>query len=216
MLELFYKGGPVMYPLLASSVAVLAIVIERFVNLRRSKALRPSVADTVDGLVESSVYEKARNLCERNPSPYTNIVGAVLENPRLPREELKEIVLEASHHELPVLTRYLPTLSTLASVSPLLGLLGTVLGMIQIFDDVARMGTGTASALGAGISQALITTVSGLSVAIPALIFHNYFQNRTEALITEIEKRTLRLVRVIAEQGAPERSAAEAASLREG
>ena len=216
MLELFYKGGPVMYPLLACSVAMLAIVIERFVNLRASKALRPSVADTVDGLVDSSVYEKAKSLCERNPSPYTNIVGAVLENPRLPREELKEIVLEASRHELPVLMRYLPTLSTLASVSPLLGLLGTVLGMIQIFDDVARMGTGTASALGAGISQALITTVSGLSVAIPALIFHNYFQNRTEALITEIEKRTLRLVRAIAEQSASERSAAEAASLREG
>ncbi|UCF81071.1 MAG: MotA/TolQ/ExbB proton channel family protein [Acidobacteriota bacterium] len=202
MFELFQKGGLVMYPLLACSIAALAIVIERFVNLRASKALRPSVADTVDGLVESGVYEKAKSLCERSPSPYTNIVGAVLENPTLPREELKEIVLEASRHELPVLTRYLPTLSTLASVSPLLGLLGTVLGMREIFDVIAHMGTGTASALGAGISKALITTVSGLSIAIPALIFHNYFQNHAEALITEIEKRTLRLVRAISERGA--------------
>jgi biopolymer transport protein ExbB len=203
MLEWFFKGGPAMYPLLACSVAALAIVIERSVNLRLSKALRGAVSETVDSLVESGVYDKAAALCRQNPAPYTSMVAAVLENRGLPPEEVKELVAEAGRHEMPHLTRYLPALSTITSISPLLGLLGTVLGMVRIFQAIAQQGGGgrTAAVLSSGISEALITTVTGLCIAIPALVFHNYFQNRAEAIGMELEKRILRLMRRVSGDG---------------
>ena len=195
ILEVFQQGGVLMYPLLLCSVFALAIIIERFVNLRRSRLIRPDRAEAVSTLVEGGIFQKAEEVCRKNPSPLTNILGTILEHRALPREELKEIVVEEGGHELRSLERYLGVLATIGRVSPLLGLLGTVLGMIDVFSVISRVGVGHAEMLSGGISKALITTATGLSIAIPSIVMHRYFRGRAEAILSEIEKQSFSVLR---------------------
>ncbi len=195
MMELIDKGGYLMYPLIICSILTIAIAVERVINLRRKKVIRPESADILDNLVEEGAYDKAEAICRKNPWSYSRIVLAALDSRELPVEDIKGAVTDAGRHEVPALERYLGTLGTISGISPLLGLLGTVLGMIKVFTVISSAGVGQAQALSEGISEALITTAVGLSVAIPTLIFHNYFRDKAEVLILEMEARSMALVR---------------------
>jgi biopolymer transport protein ExbB len=194
-MEFFRSGGPVMWPLLTCSLVAVAITIERAINLRRSKILDPSVVERVTGLVEGGRVVKAMDFLRENPGIYSNIVLAGLEVAGKGESAAKEGVEDAGRHETTRLTRYLGALGTVVGISPLLGLLGTVTGMISVFKTIAQVGTGQADQLSNGISQALITTAVGLSIAIPALVAYNYFQGKAEAIITDLERESLRVLR---------------------
>jgi biopolymer transport protein ExbB len=197
LIEVFEAGGPVMWPLLACSLAALAITIERSVNLRTGKILDPTVVERVTGLVEGGRADRAMEVCRQSPGIFTNIVLAGLEVAGKGESTAKEAVEDAGRHETPRLTRYLGALGTVVGVSPLLGLLGTVTGMIDVFKTISRVGTGQADQLSGGIAEALITTAAGLFIAIPALVAYNYFQGKAEAIITDLERETLRVLRGI-------------------
>jgi len=195
VIQIFQAGGPVMWPLVACSFVALAIVLERAINLRRSKILDPTVVERVTGLVEGGRADRAMEICRQHPGIYTNIVLAGLEVAAKGESVAKEAVEDAGRHETTRLTRYLGALGTVVGISPLLGLLGTVTGMIQVFKTIAQAGTGNAGQLSSGISEALITTAAGLTIAIPSLVAHNYFQGKAEAIVTDLERESLRVLR---------------------
>ncbi|MGD2088729.1 MAG: MotA/TolQ/ExbB proton channel family protein [Candidatus Aminicenantes bacterium] len=188
VLEFFGKGGFVMYPLLLCSIAALAIVIEKIVTLRRKKVIIPEVVNVLDNIKETGDIGLALSICEKHEGPFANIIRAGLVNRELPREELKEVLSDQGRQEVQYLERGLVILETIAAIAPLLGLLGTVIGILKVFDVIAVMGVGQATALSGGISEALITTIVGLSIGIPAVVVFNLFANKAERLILEIEK----------------------------
>jgi biopolymer transport protein ExbB len=188
VLEFFGKGGLVMYPLLLCSIAALAIVIEKIITLRRKKVIIPEVVNVLDNIKGTEDIGLALSICERHQGPFANIIRTGLENRNLPREELKEVLSDQGRQEVHYLERGLVILETIAAIAPLLGLLGTVIGILKVFDVIAVMGVGQATALSGGISEALITTIVGLSIGIPAVVVYNLFSNKAEGLILEIEK----------------------------
>lgn len=194
MFEIVKAGGWLMLPIIAGSVLALAIVLERFWTLRRVRIIPP-------GLLESTVKQlKAGNLTAEHlqvierGSPLGLILATGLRNRHRTHELMKERIEEAGRQVVHELERYLNTLGTIASVSPLLGLLGTVFGMIQVFSVITSVGVGNPHILAGGIAKALITTAAGLCVAIPALIFHRYFRGLVEKLTVEMEDQAVRLV----------------------
>ncbi len=188
VLEFFGKGGFVMYPLLLCSIAALAIVIEKIVTLRRKKVIIPEVVNVLDNIKGTGDIGLALSICEKHQGPFANIIRTGLVNRELPRDELKEVLSDQGRQEVQYLERGLVILETIAAIAPLLGLLGTVIGILKVFDVIAVMGVGQATALSGGISEALITTIVGLSVGIPAVVVFNLFANKAERLILEIEK----------------------------
>lgn len=193
--EIIDRGGLVMYPLLICSLIALAIIIERLVNLRISRVLNKSNIESVSIMVEGGMIQKALEACKKKPGLFNNIVKAGLLHQHLGREEVKEAIADAGRHETPKLQRYLTTLGTIVGISPLLGLLGTVVGMIKVFKVISEVGTGQAGALSEGIAVALITTVTGLSIAIPSLVMYNYFQKKAEEIVIDLEGHSLEIIR---------------------
>lgn len=192
LIEIFLAGGLLMYPLLAAYLLTVALIIERALNLRESRVLNQSIVDRVTDLVDTGRPERAILACRTHPCIFTNIVIAGLEISGKGEMRAKEAIEDAGRHETVKLKRYLNALGTIAAVAPLVGLLGTVTGMILVFRTIAETGGGQAAALSTGIFQALITTATGLSVAIPALIAHNFFQEKVEGIVTELERVSLR------------------------
>lgn len=186
-----------MIPLLLASMVSLTIIIEKLINLRKERILQPKLLNMVKRLIESGNYANALDMCRENPCVLTAIIQATLENSQLPREEIKEIIADAGRQHLPVLEKYLGILGSIASVAPLLGLLGTVTGMIKVFKVIAQVGVGHAEALSAGISEALITTATGLVIAIPSLIAYNYFVDKADSILLEIEKESMKIMNII-------------------
>jgi len=220
LIPVFEAGGPVMWPLLVCSLVALAIIIERVINLRASRILRPAVVERITGLAEGGRVDRALQVCRENPGIFTNIVLAGLDLAAKGEDaaRAKEAVEDAGRHETVRLNRYLGSLSTIVGISPLLGLLGTVTGMIDVFNTIAKSGAGQAAQLSSGISQALITTATGLLIAIPALVAYNYFYEKADLMVTDLERASLRVLRgfyqpieVAAEQRGGELSAAAAA-----
>jgi biopolymer transport protein ExbB len=195
ILEVIKSGGPVMYPLALCSLLTLAIIIERGINLRTSRILNPTIVERVTGLAEGGRVDRAQEVCRDNPGIYTNIVLAGLDHVPKGEAAAKEAVEDAGRHETTRLNRYLPALGTIAAISPLLGLLGTVTGMIEVFRTIATSGAGQAAELANGISQALVTTATGLLIAIPSLVAYNVFQTKTNGIVTDLERETLRVLR---------------------
>jgi biopolymer transport protein ExbB len=208
LIEIFKAGGPVMWPLAICSLAALAIIIERSINLRASRILRPGVVERITGLAEGGRMDRAVEACRQNPGIYTNIVTAGLEAAaRGERESVpKEAIEDAGRHETGRLNRYLGALATIVGISPLMGLFGTVTGMIQVFRTIAETGGGQAAQLSGGISVALITTATGLLIAIPALVGLNYFQEKAQAIAIDLERESLRLLRGLYQVPESERS----------
>lgn len=197
MIELFEKGGVMMYPLLLSSLIALAVILERLFSQRRSKVLRSEVVTVLEQVEKPEDFSLARSVCLKFNGPFTQILLCCIENKDLPADELRAIIEDEGRQQVRVLNRGLGVLETVAGIAPLMGLLGTVLGMIEVFNVIETLGVGQAKALSGGIAQALITTVTGLFIGIPALIAYNYFSARTESLILDIEKYTLLLLNKI-------------------
>jgi biopolymer transport protein ExbB len=190
-------GGWLMWPILACSVIATAIVIERALTLRRGRIMPDKLVTRIWQLYRQGQLTEERIEEIREASPLGRMLAAGLINRDHSREVMKEAVGDAGRHVIAQLERYLNTLGTIASVTPLLGLLGTVFGMIDIFGVIMEAGTGNAAVLAGGISKALITTAAGLSVAIPTLMFHRFFDSRVGKLAIDMEEQALRLVEVM-------------------
>jgi biopolymer transport protein ExbB len=194
LLKLLQAGGWLMVPILLCSVAVLAISIERALVLRASKIAPPHLLAQVWNWIKNDQLDAARLRQLRASSPLGRILASGLSNARHGRDVMRESIEETGSHVVHDLERYLDFLSTIGVVAPLLGLLGTVVGMIQVFSQIMLQGTGNPEVLAGGISQALITTAGGLSVAIPAVIMHRYFQRKVDNIVVEMEQETIKLV----------------------
>lgn len=194
MLELVTAGGWLMIPILICSVVVLAICIERLYTLNPKKISPPHLLATVWKQLKADKLDAAGLRALRQSSPLGRILASGLSNASQGRDVMKESIQEAASHVVHELERYLNTLGTIAAVTPLLGLLGTVMGMIKVFAEIMTQGTGNASVLAGGISEALITTATGLAVAIPALVMHRYFVGKIDGIVVELEQETIKLV----------------------
>ncbi len=184
MRELVIAGGWMMVPILLCSVAALAIIAERFWSLRRSRIIP-------DGLLAKARREMKQF---KDDSPMGRILSSGLSNAHFGREIMKERIEEVAGHVVHDLERFLSTLGTIAAISPLMGLLGTVIGMIQVFSALVIHGSGDTTVLAGGISQALITTAAGLIVAIPSLFAHRYFVRHIDELTVEMEIEAIKLM----------------------
>ncbi|WP_428033319.1 MotA/TolQ/ExbB proton channel family protein [Amphritea sp.] len=197
MFELIQSGGWLMVPIIACSILSLAICLERFWVLQTKRVSPANLLSEVWMLVRSGEMTPERLLLIRNESLLGQIMVAGLNNSNHGREIMRESIQEAAQHVMHQMERFLNSLGTIAAISPLLGLLGTVIGMIKVFAEIMLQGTGNANVLAGGISEALITTAAGLSVAIPTLVFHRYFQRRVETLLIEMEQECQKLVEVV-------------------
>ncbi|MBN7798404.1 MotA/TolQ/ExbB proton channel family protein [Parahaliea mediterranea] len=194
MLELVTAGGWLMVLILLCSIVAVAISIERLYTLNPKKIAPPHLLATVWKQIKAGELDAPRIKSLRQSSPLGRILAAGLSNASHGRDVMKESIQEAASHVIHELERYLNTLGTIAAVAPLLGLLGTVVGMIKVFAEIMAQGTGNASALAGGISEALITTAAGLAVAIPALVMHRYLSGRIDGIVVELEQETIKLV----------------------
>ncbi len=197
MFELVTSGGWLMVPILLCSVMALAIAVERLWTLRPSRiAPKYLVADVWQRVQNNTLTAEA--LTEiRCRSALGQILVSGLNNSKHGREIMKEGIEETAAKVVHELERFLNPLGTIAAIAPLLGLLGTVVGMIKVFSEIMIQGTGNANVLAGGISEALITTAAGLTVAIPALVMHRYFIRKVDFLVIEMEQEAVKLVEVI-------------------
>lgn len=194
MYELMIAGGWLMVPILLCSLAVIAIAIERYWSLRPDKIVPPGLLFQVWQWLKDHQINREKLQELRSSSPLGKILAAGLNSAGHGREVMKDSIEEAANQVIHDLERYLAILGTVAAVAPLLGLLGTVIGMIKVFSAIMLEGTGNAAVLAGGISEALITTASGLTVAIPALVFHRYFERRIDSLVVVMEDQSVKLV----------------------
>ena len=197
MLDLLKPGGIIMFPLLLCSVLALAIIIERFWTLRISRLAPKSLIQDLWGWIKKKELNSKRLRELKETAPLGRVLAAGLANAKHGREIMKESIQEEASHVVHEMERFLTALGTVAVITPLLGLLGTVIGMIKVFAQLQLEGAGNAAALAGGISEALITTAAGMTIAIPALIFHRYFLRRVDEIVVYMEQESLRLVEVI-------------------
>lgn len=186
-----------MLPIILSSVVALAIVAERFWTLRQAKVLPDNLVADVWRMASTKQLTEDKVRALQEGSPLGRVIAAGLLNRTHDREEMKASIEEVGGHVAHELGRYLNALGTIAAVTPLLGLLGTVVGMISVFTHITTVGVGNPAQLAGGISQALITTAGGLMVAIPSLMFYRYFRARVDGLVVDMEKESLKLIDVL-------------------
>jgi len=191
VLEFLISGGPVMVPIGLASVIGLAVLIERMFALHQERVLPRGFVAEVEALFEQARWGDVLTICRKTPCPAARLVETGLEARGEPRAVIKERLVEVGRREGAELERYSQVLGTVASVAPLLGLLGTVWGMILTFDVIQTQGVGVVSSLAGGISQALISTMAGLSVGIPALVAYRWVLARADGLVLQLEELAL-------------------------
>ncbi len=194
MFEIVVAGGWVMVPIILASVLALAIIVERFWTLRPSKIAPAGLAAKVLQMHKSRQMDDAHLKELYDDSPLGRMLATGLINMHQPREVMKERVEDTGRHVIHELERYLSTLGTIAAVAPLLGLLGSVTGLMSVFTAVTLHGAGNPQAMAGGISEIMIATAAGLAVAIPAVIFYRYFQRRVDDLAITMEAEALTLI----------------------
>ncbi|MEM9531129.1 MAG: MotA/TolQ/ExbB proton channel family protein [Pseudomonadota bacterium] len=197
MLEIIRQGGWLMVPILACSAVAMGIILERFWTLRRKVVNPPDLGQQVQSWALSRKLDSTHVEALAENSALGRVLAAALRNRSRSREIIKEAVEDTGRHVVHDLERYLNTLGTIAGISPLLGLLGTVIGMIKVFSSILVHGVGDANQLAGGISQALVTTAAGLFVAIPAFLFYRYFKGLVERLVVEMEEQAITLIDTI-------------------
>lgn len=197
LFDLIVQGGLLMVPILLSSIIAMTIITERMLALRTEKIAPSNLVARVWGWVKSGHLNKQRIKELQQSSPLGRVLAVGIVNMNHGRELMKESIEEVATHEIHEMERYLNLLGSIAAISPLLGLLGTVIGMIEVFSTIVLQGTGNAGVLAGGISKALITTASGLTVAIPALFFHRFLVRRVDELAVYIEQEAIKLVDVM-------------------
>jgi biopolymer transport protein ExbB len=195
--ELVQAGGWLMIPIVFCSIIAASICVERFWTLRVDQIAPRNLLSQVWNWIRHSEMDAQKLRELRTNSPLGQILAAGISSHRLGRDMMKESIEEVASHVVHELERYLNTLGTVAAISPLLGLLGTVIGMIKVFTAIKLEGTGNAAVLAGGISEALITTAAGLTVAIPSLFFYRYFQRKVDELVINMEQEALKLVEVL-------------------
>jgi biopolymer transport protein ExbB len=194
MIEIIQAGGWLMLPIILCSIIAVAIIIERLWTLQRHRVLPKDLTMRVwEWARDRQLDQKHLTILSAN-SPMGRVLAAGLANRHQSREVLKEIVQDTGRHVVHELERYLNSLGTIAAVTPLLGLLGTVIGMVKVFTAITTAGVGNPGVLAGGISEALITTAAGLSVAIPSLIAYRYLRGQVDALVVEMEKEAMKLI----------------------
>lgn len=194
MLEYFTKGGIMMWPLLLCSILSAAIIIERFIYYHRAKTDIARFMTELKKLVYTGLIAEAITLCEQTSGPVAFVLAAGLKDKEHGRVAMEEAMEEAGLDAIPRLEKFLPTLSTLASVSTLLGFTGTVTGMIAAFNAIAAANVTTPQVVASGVSEALITTAYGLFIAIPTVVAYNYFISKVDTFVLGIEKSSAELV----------------------
>jgi|TARA_B100000959_G_scaffold220020_1_gene232459 biopolymer transport protein ExbB len=195
--ELVQAGGWLMLPIILCSIISTAICVERFWTLRAKQVAPKTLLAHVWNSIKANEMDGRRLRELRGHSPLGQILAAGISSQRRGREMMKESIEEVGGHVVHELERYLNTLGTVAAISPLLGLLGTVIGMIKVFSAIRLEGAGNAAILAGGISEALITTAAGLTVAIPSLFFHRYFLRKVDELVISMEQEALKLIEVL-------------------
>lgn len=197
MFEFVKAGGWLMFPIIACSILAIGIVAERFWSLRRSKIIPKHLVATVWHWIKENRLDRSKVQTMSKESALGKILATGIMNSQADRSRMKESIEEVGRQVVHSMERFLNTLGTIAAISPLLGLLGTVIGMIKVFTAITVVGVGNPGELAGGISQALVTTAAGLTAAIFALMFHRYFRGRVDELVVEMEQEAIKLVDVI-------------------
>ena len=190
MLELLQKGGIIMGFIILLSLIAAVIIIERLIYFRRIRVDEETLINRLKTTLQKGYHDEALSICEGNPAPITNLMRVGIEYRKFPKREIREAILDAANLEIPKLERYLSALGTIAHITPLLGLLGTVTGNIRAFGVLGSFGSiGDPGLLAKGISEALLTTAAGIIVALPAISFYNYLVNKVNHIIIRLENR---------------------------
>jgi biopolymer transport protein ExbB len=192
--ELVQAGGWLMLPILLCSVIAVAIIAERLWTLRRKKVIPEKLLTGIWTLLNNDALTDKHIIEIENGSPLGRVLAAGLINRHLSRDLIRESIEENGRHVVHEMERFMNTLGTISTIAPLLGLLGTVIGMIRVFTAITVIGIGDPTQLAGGISEALITTAAGLSVAIPSLIFHRHLKRKIDELVVAMEQEAMKLV----------------------
>ena len=204
MWEFMQKGGPIMWPILLCSVIAFAIVIERLIRIRQEQIDTKSFMEQISKSLRRNKIMEALDLCDRTGGPIAVILKAGILKHDRPRNEIRESIEDASIHEVPRLERNLPVLATLAHVAPLLGLLGTVTGLVKAFQVIETKASVlnpiNPGDLAGGIWEALLTTVFGLCVAIPTYVAYNYLVSRVDGFVLDMERSATDLMNILGEK----------------
>jgi len=202
MLEFMQKGGPVMYVILLCSIVAFAVVIERFLQLRKARIDTDKFMSEISNLLKRNRIMEAIDMCNQTSGPISQVVKAGILKHDRSKPEIREAIEDAAVSEIPILEKNLSMLATIAHIAPLLGLLGTVTGMVRAFQVIEQKATALQPVnpkdLAGGIWEALLTTVFGLCVAIPTYVAYNYFVNKVNGFIFEMEKSATDLVNLLA------------------
>ncbi|MFH1783195.1 MAG: MotA/TolQ/ExbB proton channel family protein [Candidatus Omnitrophota bacterium] len=201
MFGMILKGGPVMYPIILCSILAFAIAIERFYYLYKAKTNTKEFMNNLEITIKRNRIVEAIKICDKTPGPIARIIKAgVLKHDR-PRQEIREAIEDAGHQEVPRLEKHLSLLATIAHISPLLGLLGTVTGMVRAFQVIqeksASFNPVSPGDLAGGIWEALLTTVAGLTVAIPTVVIYNYLVNKVEEFVLDMERSATDVINIL-------------------
>ena len=204
MWEFMQKGGPIMWPILLCSVIAFAIVIERLLKLRQEQIDTKAFMEQISKSLKRNKVMEALDLCDRTGGPIAAILKAGILKHDRPRNEVREAIEDASIHEVPRLERNLPVLATVAQVAPLLGLLGTVTGLVKAFQVIESKATVlnpvNPGDLAGGIWEALLATTFGLCVAIPTYVAYNYLVSRVDGFVLDMERSSTDLMYILGER----------------
>jgi biopolymer transport protein ExbB len=201
--EIIKAGGWLMFPIVLCSIVAIAIIVERYWALRLAKVMPKDQLPKVWMWIKNHELDSAKIKELKNGSLFGYILSSGLTASKHGREAMKDATQEAGNHVAHEMEKFLSTLGTIAAIAPLLGLQGTVLGMIEVFTAIMVQGSGNTGVLAGGISQALITTATGLSVAIPAVIFHRALSRRVDDLLIIMEQDSAKLVDAIHSDAKP-------------
>ncbi len=205
MWDVIQRGGPIMYIIILCSVLALAVVLERFFQLRMARINTKDFMSKIAATLKRNKIMEAIEMCNNTPGPIAHIMKAGILKHDRPRSEIREAIEDVGVHEVPRLEKNLGVLATIAHIAPLLGLLGTVTGMVRAFQVIQEKATSlypvNPGDLAGGIWEALITTVAGLSVAIPTFVAYNYFVSRVDGFVLDMEKSATDLLNILTTRG---------------
>lgn len=186
--------GIMAIPLVLSSIVAIVVILNLFLTLKRSKVIPEGITETAQKLARSGKVTRAHIEKIREGSLLGRILATGLESQGQPRHIMKENIEESGRHVIHSMDKYMTTLGTVAAIAPLLGLLGTVVGMIEVFSVITAQGVGSPTELAGGISKALLTTAAGIIIAVPALVFHRHFRGKITDYAIEMEKKAINLI----------------------
>lgn len=202
-------GGLLIWPILIVGAVGLMLALERFLFLLRIRSNSDKIMNQIMGFIQKENWAEAKSYCEKNKRfPTCNVLGTMFSHLGITREAMENAIQEAVLRQVPRLERFIATLSILAAVAPLLGLLGTVTGMINTFQVITLFGTGDPKLMSGGISEALVTTQLGLAVAIPIMLLHHFLERRVDKILGDIEEKGNRVTVALLKKGAIKEGAA--------